>query len=226
MTPFSRKVASMLRVLLRRYPVRNWARGRHPFDVLVSIVLSQATTDVNADRAMRQLRKLTRVTPKDLALFPVRKLARAIRVAGLSKQKAPRIQALAKEVIRRYGGDLLRLRNLDTKEARRELRSLTGIGPKTADVWLNLVLNREVVPLDTHIWRVSRRWGFRTKDYDRLSEKLAHLLPGRRRQQGHLAIIAFGREYCQARRPRCLSCPLADGCPSRKRFVNAGRAKV
>jgi endonuclease-3 len=198
-------------ILWRRYRVANWAEGRQPFEVLVAIVVSQNSTDLVTERVIRHLAAEIPIRPKEIAAAPPSALVRVLRPAGLSRQKVPRIQALARELLKRFGGDLIRV--LDEPDPRRTLMELPGIGPKTADVWLSLVAGRDTMPIDTHIARLARRWRLvRRQDYDAITAKLKRLIPPNRRARGHLVLIEFGREICQARRPRCETCPVYDLC--------------
>src|SRR3990172_4633439 len=90
--------------------------------------------------------------PREGPAAPASLLVRALGPAGLARQKVPRIRALAREVQRRFGGDLMRV--LDEEDFRQMLMDLPGIGPKTADVWLSLVALRATIPVDTHIARL------------------------------------------------------------------------
>ncbi|MEK6851599.1 MAG: endonuclease III [Candidatus Thermoplasmatota archaeon] len=189
----------------------NWAEGKHPFEVLVSIVVSQNSTDAVTERVMRDLARGLAVRPDTIAKAPSSVLVRALKPAGLSRQKVPRIRALAAEVERRFGGDVMRV--LDEPDPRLTLVDLPGIGPKTADVWLSLVAGRDTMPVDTHIARLAQRWRLiRRADYEETTAKLKSLIAPDRRSRGHLVLIQFGREVCQARRPRCESCPVFDLC--------------
>ncbi len=198
-------------ILWRRYRVANWAEGMHPFRVLVAIIMSQNSTDLVTERVMRGLAAKMAVHPKEIATAPTPALVRILRPAGLARQKVPRIQALAREVLDRFGGDLMRV--LDERDPRRTLIDLPGIGPKTADVWLGLVAGRDTMPVDTHIERLARRWRLvRRGGYEENAAKLKTLIPTDHRARGHLVLIQFGREICQARRPRCEGCPVYDLC--------------
>lgn len=200
-------------VLWPRFRVTNWAEGMDPFEVLVSIVVSQNSTDAVTERVMRGLAAKLPVRPPTIAKARPSLLVRTLRPAGLAQQKVPRIQALAREIVRQYGGDLTKLVALPTEDARRALMDLPGVGPKTADVWLSLVAGRETMPVDTHIARLAQRWKLvRTARYDAITAKLQELIPPERRPRGHLVLIQFGREICQARRPRCEVCPVYDLC--------------
>ncbi|TLZ52585.1 MAG: endonuclease III [Methanobacteriota archaeon] len=212
-------------ILWRRFRVENWAEGKDPFEVLVSIVVSQNSTDLVTERVVRDLSHQLAVRPKEVATAPESLLIDALRPAGLARQKVPRIQELAREVLRRFGGDLMRV--LDEPDPRQTLMDLPGIGPKTADVWLSLVAGADTMPVDTHIARLARRWRLtRRKDYAAITAKLQSLIPPRRRARGHLVLIQFGREICQARRPRCEECPvygLCDATVKRPRATSASR---
>jgi endonuclease-3 len=198
-------------VLWRRFRVTNWAEGKHPFEVLVSIVVSQNSTDAVTERVMRDLARKVPVRPGMIAKAPPSLLVRTLKPAGLSRQKVPRIRAVAREVVDRFGGDLMRV--LDETDPRQALIGLPGIGPKTADVWLSLVAGRGTMPVDTHIARLARRWRLvRRDDYEGTTAKLKSLIPPDRRGRGHLVLIQFGREVCQARRPRCETCLVYDLC--------------
>src|SRR5207249_1646606 len=95
-----------------------------------------------------------------VAAAPEPALADAIRSGGLANTKAPRIQAILREVLDREGAyDLARLRDRPDAEARAYLTSLPGIGPKTAAVVLSFALGRDTIPVDTHVHRAARRLG-------------------------------------------------------------------
>ena len=203
-----------MRVLERRYPLRDWTRGLSPFEVLVSTILSQSTTVANERRGFQGLREaFGPLTPAALAVAPNRAIARAIWHAGLAAQKAPWIRAMAKEALRRWDGELDRVLRLPTAEARDALMSLPGVGPKTADVVLAMSGGRPTFPVDTHIARIARRWNLTAEhDYESVRTALEAWTPPGRRKAWHLALIAHGRELCHARNPACVSCPIRDDC--------------
>ena len=200
-------------ILWRRFRVANWAEGKHPFEVLVSIVVSQNSTDLVTERVMRDWAAAMPVRPRNIVSARPSLLVGTLRPAGLAQQKVPRIRALAREVLRRYGGDLMQVLDLPTDRARAALMELPGIGPKTADVWLSLVAGRDTMPVDTHIARLARRWRLaRGGRYGDFTAKLKSLIPPTKRARGHLVLIQFGREICQARRPHCEVCPVYALC--------------
>ena len=132
---------------------------RDPLSELILTILSQNTSDTNSGRAFARL----------LAAFPdwravmtadVRSVEEAIRPGGLAPSKAPRIQAMLGEIWARQGSlDLSFLQSMLIDEARAWLRSLPGVGPKTAACVLLFSLGKPALPVDTHVLRVARRLG-------------------------------------------------------------------
>jgi endonuclease-3 len=153
---------------------------------------------------------------------PTREVADAIRSGGLADTKAPRIQAILREVRDRRGDfDLAYLADLPDEEARAELLSLPGIGPKSAAVVLSFSLGRDAMPVDTHVHRVAKRLGLvpPTGSAERADRVLHELVPDGLRTPLHVALIRLGREICKAPIPRCRQCPLNDICPTAPRYL-------
>ena len=179
-------------------------------------MLSQHTSDLNAERAFAILRAAF-PTWDDVVDAPAPAVADAIRTGGLANTKAPRIQAILREVREREGAFTLdRLRAMPDAEARDYLTSLPGIGPKTAAVVLSFALGRDAIPVDTHVHRVTRRLGIvpPTASAERADRLLHDLVPDGLRTPLHVAFIRLGREICKAPVPRCARCPLKDLCPT------------
>jgi endonuclease-3 len=185
-----------------------------PIGELVGAIISQHTSDVNTDRAYDSL----------LATFggweavrdaSVDAIANAIRAAGLSNVKAPRIKAVLQTISARYGTlDLRHLADLPLPEAKAELRSLPGVGPKTAACTLLFGLGLPALPVDTHVHRVSRRLGLIGEDVgaDAAHDLLEALLPPNTVFAFHILMIRHGRLICRAQRPRCPECVLLPEC--------------
>ena len=203
-----------MRVLEARYPVDDWARTMTPFEVLISTVLSQSTTVANERRGFEALRaRVGEVTPDRLTAVSEQDIAGAIWHAGLARQKAPRIRAIALAVRDRWAGRLDEVLALRTDRAREELMSLPGVGPKTADVVLAMGAGHPTFPVDTHVARIAGRWRLaRREDYESIRAALERWTPPEKRKAWHLAIIAHGRALCKARNPRCADCPVRRDC--------------
>ena len=216
-----------MRILETRYPVPDWSKGMTAFEVLISTVLSQSTTVANERRGVEGLRqRVHAITPERLAETPVEEIAGAIYHAGLARQKAPRIRAIADAIRDRWDGQVDRILALPTGEARAELMALPGVGPKTADVVLAMSGGHPTFPVDTHIARIARRWNLsRRKDYESIRAALEAWTPPEKRKAWHLAIIAHGRALCKARNPRCPECPVRRDCDWYRRSQDRGRPK-
>jgi endonuclease-3 len=216
-----RRVRAITRRLERRFGDLVPPRASDPLEELILTVLSQHTSDVNAERAFTSLRA---VFPswEGVVAAPAAAVADAIRSGGLANTKAPRIQAILRDVHDREGSyDLSRLRDLTDTEARAYLTSLPGIGPKTAAVVLSFSLGRDAIPVDTHVLRVARRLGLvpANASAERADRLLHDVVPEGLRTRLHVGLIRLGREICKAPTPRCAVCPLKDLCPTAPRYL-------
>ena len=220
-----RKVAAICRRLGKVYGRVEPPERGPVLDELVATILSQNTSDANSGAAFEEL--VRRFDGWDaVRRAPVRRVAAAIRRAGLSNQKAPRIKAILKTIHQKRGElSLDYLCETPADEAWEYLRALPGVGPKTAACVLLFACRRPVLPVDTHVHRVSRRLGLigpRT-GAAKAHEELARLVPPRRVLEFHIQLIRHGRTLCSARNPKCEGCPLLDLCPDgRKRLQTTG----
>jgi endonuclease-3 len=217
----TRRIRAILTRLQKHFGPLVPPRSVDPLDELILTVLSQHTSDLNADRAFSELRR-SFPTWRDVVDAPSDRVADAIRGGGLANTKAPRIQAILREVRDREGTfDLSVLRDLPDAQARGYLTSLPGIGPKTAAVVLSFALGRDAIPVDTHVHRVTRRLGMipPKASAERADRVLHELVPDGLRTPLHVALIRLGREICKAPIPRCRQCPLRDLCPTASRYL-------
>ena len=198
-------------------PLTPWRPHRDPVAELVLTLLSQNTSDHNSGRAFQRL--IATFPDWDAVIAaPLAAVEEAIRVGGLAKTKAPRLQALLQSLRERLGDawDAATLDTMPIPEAKEWLTSLPGIGPKTAACVLLFSLGRPALPVDTHVHRISQRLGLigprvnAVAAHDALEDQMAPAL-----YYGyHVAVIRHGRRVCKAPRPLCDACVLNDVCPS------------
>lgn len=184
---------------------------RKPIDELVRTILSQATSDLNRDRAFDSL---TSTFPdwKAVRDAPEEKVEAAIRPGGLSRQKAPRIQAVLREIGEPM--DLEWLRTADREEAVSFLTSLPGVGRKTAACVLVFTWDLPEIPVDVHVYRVGGRLGlFRSNaSFEEAHDDLLALVDPGDSYEFHMNLIRHGRTLCRPK-PRCGECALRPMCP-------------
>jgi len=199
----------------------SWRPSSNDFDILVATILSQNTDRENTGKAFSRLKEKVG-SFRDLLAIDEGKLKELIRPAGLYNVKSKRLKKLAKIMVEKYEGSLDSILRKPLGEAREELLSLEGVGPKTADIILAFKSGLPVVPVDTHIFRVSKRVGIASPkaDYERVRSVLEGGIPPEKRQIAHLLLIQFGREICRARNPECHNCPIYDLCDNPVIVVN------
>ncbi len=208
------KYAAVAAALAAVYGELDWSRNQDGMDELISCILSQSTSDSNRDRGFARL-KSTYASWHDVRFAELAELTDVIRPAGLANQKAPRIQDVLAAVYDRAGEyNIDFLDELSIQEAKDWLVSLKGIGPKTAAIVLCFAYGRPAFPVDTHIYRLSKRIGFIP---EKLSAKDAHpvmeaIVPAEDYYQFHIQLIQHGRVTCHARKPACERCAIAKDC--------------
>ena len=209
-----RKILAVRKLLRRRFGRLKFRTGKDPVGELVKTILSQNTSDVTSFRAFDNLKKRFRSWER-LRKADVSAIRREIKIAGLSNIKAPRIKEALNEIVRRRGSlELYFLERLSTKEGYAFLRSIRGVGPKTAAIVLLFSFNRPVMPVDTHIFRVMKRLGFIGDKMarEKAQEYLTAVSPGNAIKEFHVHLIMHGRRICTARNPECPMCDLKMLC--------------
>ncbi|MGH2486113.1 MAG: endonuclease III domain-containing protein [Ktedonobacterales bacterium] len=214
------KVGRVYALLVEMYGVPPWEPDGDALGGLIATVLSQHTSDTNSTRAYADL--VARY-PRWEAVrdAPVERVAEAIRMGGLAWTKAQRIQAILRELTERMKRAgmasplaLGMLDAMDPEQAQTYLRTFPGVGPKTAACVLLFSLGKAAFPVDTHVWRVTKRLGLIGP---RVSAEAAHtillrLIPADWRHTMHVNLIQHGRERCHARQPECQRCDLRPEC--------------
>ena len=216
MAPQKSTVNAVYRRLAAHYgrPAPTHPRGK-PVDVLVETILSQHTSDTNSHRAFLSLR---RAFPRweDVRTAPPRRIETAIRAGGLARQKSRRIKEVLAIIKEREGRiSLARLNRMSDDEAYTYLTSLPGVGDKTACCILLFALGRTVMPVDTHIHRITRRleWIPTKAPPAHARAVWEKCLSPDKLYHAHVLLIAHGRRTCTARNPACGACPIRRLCP-------------
>jgi len=222
-TNLADKALQVHRQLIQVFGEQHPGRRLDPIAELVSTILSQNTNDALRDRAFGALRQRF-PTWEQVRDARVEDVVAAIRVAGLSQQKAPRVQQALRRVSAERGElSLDFLTGMEVHEAKRWLTSIKGVGPKTAAIVLLFSLDMPAFPVDTHIHRVTKRLGLipGNTSREKAHTLLESLLPPETYHSFHLNLIRLGRQVCGARRPRCELCALRDLCDYYRDVVRA-----
>lgn len=175
----------------------------NPFETLVATILSAQCTDKRVNLVT------ARLFPQYPDAFAMAKLEPEelepmIRECGLYHNKAKNIVAASRALVEQYGGEV--------PHTRAELMKLPGVGQKTAGVVLLAAFGDAQIPVDTHVFRVSRRIGLADANTpEKVEKQLREILPREIWSFGHHLLIWHGRRICSARKPECERCPLADG---------------
>jgi endonuclease-3 len=185
-----------------------------PFELLVAVVLSAQATDKGVNKATAKLFPVAK-TPAAIVKLGVEGLIPYVQSIGLYRNKAKNVVALSDALLREHGGKVP-----DDFEA---LRKLPGVGPKTANVVLNVAFGRPTIPVDTHVFRVANRTKIAPGDTpDEVEARLLKFTPDEFKPIAHHLLILHGRYVCVARIPRCPECAINDLCEyGRKTHVPA-----
>lgn len=197
----AQKAARVMDELAKLYPeARPELHFSNPFETLIATILSAQCTD----------RRVNQVTEKLFAQYPdafamakltPEELEPLIRECGLYHNKAKNIAAVCRALAEHYGGEV--------PNTREELMKLPGVGQKTAGVVLMAAFGDPQIPVDTHVFRVSRRIGLADAGTpEKVELQLRALLPKEIWTFGHHLLIWHGRRCCAARSPACERCPL------------------
>lgn len=210
------QIKAILDLLKLRYGSREFHPSFEPLAELIQTILSQNTSDHNSRPAFKALRE-TFSSWDSLLAAEVEDIAEPIKGGGLGLIKSQRIQQALKEIKSRRGKlDLQFLNDMPVEEARDWLRQLPGVGYKTANCVLLFALGKPALPVDTHIFRVSRRLDLidQKDTLDKAHRLLEVMVPREDIYEFHVLMIEHGRRTCIAQRPRCAQCVLKDICPS------------
>lgn len=197
------KIREILKRLNEIYTIRVF-HDRDPYRVLVRTILSQRTKDENTDKATDALFNVYSDVYA-VAEAPVEEVEKLVRQAGFYRVKSRRILEVSQILIDQYGGEVPR--EMD------ELLSLPGVGRKTANCVIVFAFQEAAIPVDTHVHRISNRWGLaNTKEPEETEQILMEKIPKELWIELNDLMVQFGQTICKPIGPQCDICPLNDIC--------------
>ncbi len=176
-----------------------------PFEQLIACIISIRTYDEVSIPVAHKLFTRARTAQEMAALTPT-EIAILIADSSFAESKAPQIQAIARQVVEEFGGELPCDRDL--------LLSFKGVGPKCANLALGIACGQPFISVDIHVHRVTNRWGYvQAKTPEKTMAALEQKLPENYWIEINRLLVPFGKHICQGSTPRCSTCPLFDMCP-------------
>ena len=175
-----------------------------PFELLIAVILSAQCTDERVNKVTEKLFKSYN-TPKSIANMGLELLEKYIFSCGLYKTKAKHIISACNDIINKFNGQV--------PDNLIDLRSLAGVGRKTANVVYSVAFSGNAIAVDTHVFRVSNRIGLSKSTSVLATEKqLMDIIDEKDWSKSHHYLIYLGRTICKAQKPLCESCPIKDLC--------------
>ena len=209
-----KKISKIIRLLEKEYGTPKFDHFNDPLEQLILTVLSQNTSWQNCRRAFDNLKHRFE-NWEEVMTSNVNRIETAIKPGGLGKIKARRIRSILRELWKIKGSlNLNFLSEMNSSEGLKFLNSFKGIGPKTAACVLLFSCKKPVLPVDTHILRVTKRLGLigTNTNLVQAHELLGQIVPQDNVLSFHINTIQHGRKICKAQKPRCPICMLKSEC--------------
>ena len=211
-----KRTAEIIKRLKKAYPDAHCALNHtNAFELLIATILSAQCTDERVNIVTADLFRKYR-GPDDFIAVAQEELERDIHSTGFFRNKAKNIKAACQRIKDEFGGEI--------PQTMEELLTLGGVARKTANVVLGNAFGiASGVVVDTHVGRLSQRLGLTgATTAEKIEQDLMALVPKKHWVMFPHWMIFHGRQICQARKPKCPQCPLADICPSYPLFVGEG----
>ncbi len=175
-----------------------------PFQLLVAVVLSAQCTDKRVNQVTKTLFEKY-PTAKDIASLSIEEIEKLIRSCGFFHNKALALKSLSSDIVSKFGGEF--------PKTKQELKTLRGVGEKTANVVVAMVFKEPAIAVDTHVFRVSNRLGLvKATTPEKTQKQLEKILPKEYWINTHYALVLHGRYVCKSRKPSCENCCFKDYC--------------
>ena len=194
-----------LRILSELYkdarPALHYATA---YELLIAVILSAQCTDERVNKVTAELFK-EHNTPETMLLLSQEQLEKYIFSCGLYKSKAAHILSATKDIVERFGGQV--------PESFSDLKSVAGVGQKTANVVSAVWFDKDAIAVDTHVFRVSNRLGLADANTPlKTEEQLKKVIPQKDWSKAHHWLIYHGRRVCHSQKPDCGNCALREYC--------------
>ena len=174
------------------------------YELLVAVILSAQCTDKRVNQVTAELFKDYNTAEKMITLSQ-EELETRIRPCGFFHNKAKHILAMSNDLVEKFNGKV--------PSDKEDLKSLAGVGEKTANVVLSLAFNIPAIAVDTHVFRVSNRLGLANgKVVSKVQSDLEKNLPKEKWIKMHYALVLHGRYVCKSQKPNCENCKLSEYC--------------
>ncbi len=195
----------ILEELKRLYPdARPALKYNSPYELLVAVILSAQCTDERVNKVTAQLFK-EHNTPRTMLELTAEELEKIIFSCGFYRAKATHILSASRDICEKFGGEVPR--DFDS------LKTLAGVGQKTANVVWSVAFGGDAIAVDTHVFRVSNRLGLaHASTPEKTEEQLKQAIPKSDWSKAHHWLIYHGRQVCHSRKPDCAACTLKDWC--------------
>ena len=177
---------------------------RSPYELLVAVILSAQCTDERVNQVTEKLFQ-EHNTPQRMLLLSQEELEKYIYSCGFYHNKAAHILSASRDILEKFGGEV--------PSTLEELRTLAGVGRKTANVVYAVAFGGDAIAVDTHVFRVSNRLGLAEGSTpEKVEEGLCRVIPKEKWSRAHHWLIYHGRRVCHSQRPDCEHCTLAHLC--------------
>lgn len=199
--------------LLKHFGKQKWWPAKTKFEVIVGAILTQRTNWKNVEKAIQRLKEAEKLNILSLATEEKRYIEDLIHPSGFYKQKTERLILLSRYILENYEGVLHSFFKKSIKEMRRELLSLKGIGPETADSILLYSAEKLILPIDAYTLRIFTRVRSSVENYSQMQRYLMDELPQEIEvyKEFHALIVKLGKVFCK-KKPLCHLCPLENTC--------------
>ena len=174
------------------------------YELLVAVILSAQCTDERVNKVTEELFK-EHSTPEAMLTLSQEELGKYIFSCGLYRSKAAHILSASRDIVEKFGGKV--------PESFADLKSLAGVGQKTANVVSSVWFDKDAIAVDTHVFRVSNRLGLANANTPlKTEEQLKAAIPQEHWSEAHHWLIWHGRRICHSQKPDCAHCPLSACC--------------